>query len=157
MLGHEANHRGVGVASRTSDGVAAHYAIERELADRLRAAPADERARVYGEVYDELFRRLADHPQLTIDPAQRDREVCFKLRFVSRFLNEEACLMEIGAGDCAFSIRAAPRVRRAIVVDVSEVITSAARNAPNLEVVISDGASFRRCRLLGSAHGTFAP
>ena len=129
------------MADRSNKRIVAHYAIERELAARLRAAPANERARVYGEVYDELFRRVPDHPQLAIDPAQRDREVSQKLRLVSRFLDHHSCLMEIGAGDCAFSLRAVPMIRRAIVVDVSQVIVSAAQGMPNLEVVISDGTS----------------
>jgi SAM-dependent methyltransferase len=129
------------MADRSDDRIVAHYAIERELAGRLRAAPADERARIYGEVYDELFRRVPDHPQLAIDPAQRDLEVSQKLRFVSRFLDRSSCLMEIGAGDCVFSLRAAPMIRRGIVVDVSQVIVSAAQQTSNLEVVISDGTS----------------
>lgn len=129
------------MADRSDKRIVAHYAIERELAARLRAAPANERASVYGEVYDELFRRVPDHPQLVIDPAQRDREVSQKLRFVARFLDHDSCLMEIGAGDCAFSLRAAPMIRRGIVVDVSQVIVSAARGMSNLEVVISDGTS----------------
>jgi len=117
------------------------YTIEKELADRLRAAPADQRTRVYGEVYDELFQRIPDHPQLSIDSAKRSRQVHARLRFVSRFLNKESCLMEIGAGDCAFSIKAAPLIRRGIVVDVSKVIVSVAAEAANLDVVISDGVS----------------
>ena len=129
------------MADRPDQRIISHYTIERELAARLRAAPANERARVYGEVYDELFRRVPDHPQLAIDPAQRDREVRQKLRFVSRFLDHHSCLMEIGAGDCAFSLRAALAIRRGIVVDVSQVIVSAAQEMPNLEVVISDGTS----------------
>ena len=127
--------------SQSMDRVYEHYTIEKKLADRLRAAPADQRTRVYGEVYDELFRRIPDHPQLSIDSAERSRQVHAKLRFVSRFLNKESCLMEIGAGDCAFSINAAPLIRRGIVVDVSKVIVSAAADVANLEVVISDGVS----------------
>ena len=84
---------------------------------------------------------MPDHPQLSIDPAQRDHEVSQKLRFVSRFLDHRSCLMEIGAGDCAFSSRAAPMIRRSIVVDVSQVIVSASQGMSNLEVVISDGTS----------------
>jgi len=129
------------MADKSDERTVAHYTIECELAARLRAAPANERARVYGEVYDELFRRVPDHPQLSIDPAQRDREVRQKLRFVSRFLDHRSCLMEIGAGDCAFSLHAASMIRRGIVVDVSQVIVSAAQEMPNLEVVISDGTS----------------
>jgi hypothetical protein len=50
------------MADRPDQRIVAHYAIERELAARLRAAPANERARVYGEVYDELFRRCRITP-----------------------------------------------------------------------------------------------
>jgi SAM-dependent methyltransferase len=123
------------------DRVIEHYTIERKLADRLRAAPPDQRTKVYGEVYDELFKSVPDHPQLSIDPAQRNRQVLAKLRFVSRFLNEDSCLMEIGAGDCAFSTNAAPSIRRGIVVEVSEVIVSAATDVENPEVAITDGVS----------------
>ena len=49
--------------------------------------------------------------------------------------------MEIGAGDCAFSINAAHLIRLGIVVDVSEVIVSAAAGLENLEIVITDGVS----------------
>lgn len=118
-----------------------HYTIERKLADRLRAAPPDQRSKVYGEVYDELFRSIPDHPQLSIDPVQRKQEVLARLKFVSRFLNKDSCLMEIGAGDCAFSMNAAPLIRRGIVVDVSEVIVSAAAEVEKLEIVITDGVS----------------
>lgn len=129
------------MASRTIDSVRNHYVIERKLADRLRAAPADQRATVYGDVYDELFRSVPDHPQLSVDPRERERHVLGKLRFVSRFLTKDSCLMEIGAGDCLFSINAAPHIRRGVVVDVSEVIVSAAEKVANLDIVITDGVS----------------
>ena len=129
------------MTSRSMDDIAAHYVLERKLADRLRAAPADQRATVYGEVYDEMFRSIPDHPQFAVDPADRKRHVLAMFRFVSRFLTKESCLMEIGAGDCAFSINAAPMIRRGVVVDVSSVILSAAAEVENLEIAISDGVS----------------
>lgn len=129
------------MAGRSTDRIIEHYTIERKLADRLRAAPPDQRTKVYGEVYDELFKSVPDHPQLSIDPAERNRQVLAKLRFVSRFLDKDSCLMEIGAGDCVFSMNAAPSIRHGIVVDVSEIIVSAAADVENLEVVITDGVS----------------
>jgi SAM-dependent methyltransferase len=129
------------MTSRAMDSVRSHYVIERKLADKLRAAPASERSTVYGEVYDELFRSVPDHPQLSVDPAERERHVLGKLRFVSRFLTGDSCLMEIGAGDCLFSVNAAPLIRRGVVVDVSRVIVSAAAEVPNLDIVITDGVS----------------
>lgn len=126
---------------QSPESVLAHYKLERDLADRLRAAPADQRARVYGEVYDELFSTIKDHPQLSIDPAERTRHIAGKLRFVARFLTKESVLMEIGAGDCEFSIGASPLIRRGVVVDVSEVIVSAAAKVDNLDTVLTDGVS----------------
>ena len=40
------------------------FAVEKELADRLKAASREERTELYGMVYDELFRRLPDLPQV---------------------------------------------------------------------------------------------
>jgi SAM-dependent methyltransferase len=127
--------------TRSPERVLAHYTLERRLANRLLTAPSDQRAQVYGEVYDELFNSLPDHPQLSVDPGEREKQVLAKLRFVSRFLNKDSCLMEIGAGDCVFSINASPLIRRGIVVDVSEVIMSPAADAGNLEAVVTDGVS----------------
>ena len=52
--------------TRSPERLRLHYEVERELSDRLRAASAEERATLYGEVYDELFRRVEDHPQLVV-------------------------------------------------------------------------------------------
>ncbi len=126
---------------RPLDELEAQYLTERTLAHRLLAAPASERARIYGEVYDELFRLFPDHPQLGRDPAERTRQVDRKLRFVARFLSPDTCLMEIGAGDCVFSIRAATLVRSVIAIDVSSVIAPLAEPHDNMRVVLSDGTS----------------
>ena len=99
---------------RPNDRLYEHYTLERKLADRLRAVPPDQRPKIYGVVYDELFRSISYHPQFSADPAQRNRQVLAKLRFVSRFLNKNSCLMEVGAGDCAFSINAAPLIRHGL-------------------------------------------
>ena len=54
----------VGV-ERTPERVRAHYEIEMGLAASLRSANREDRKRLYGELYDELYRRVPDHPQLT--------------------------------------------------------------------------------------------
>ena len=129
------------LSTRSPDRVREHYRVERELALRLLEAPKEHRHRLYNDVYDELFRRVDDHPQLEIDPARRSREAARKFRFVSRFVRPESCVMEIGAGDCVFSHRAARVARRVIALDVSEVITAAAAGFPNIDVVLSDGTN----------------
>ena len=110
--------------TRTHEELEEQFLLERSLAQRLLSAPRAERARVYGDVYDELFRQVPNHPQLNRDPRQREREVDQKLRLVAPFLSPDTTLMEIGAGDCVFSIKAAGLVRQVVAVDVSTVITT---------------------------------
>jgi SAM-dependent methyltransferase len=129
------------VATRDEAALRHHYETERALADRLRAASPEERAAVYGEVYDELFRAVPDHPQLSISPADRQQKVEEKLRLVGRFLSPDTALVELGPGDCAFSVAVSRRVRQVYAVDVSEVIVQAAEPVANVEVRLSDGVN----------------
>lgn len=50
--------------TRTFEQLKEHYEIEKALADRLRSAGKEERKRLYLVVYDELFKRVPEHPQL---------------------------------------------------------------------------------------------
>ena len=91
---------------RSSEQLQEHYLIERELADRLRLAPRSKRRGLYGEVYDELFRRVEHHPQLhAANGAPRQREINGLLALMRGSLTSSTVLMEVGAGDCALAIR----------------------------------------------------
>lgn len=131
------------VEARSAQRLRAHYDIERELADRLRDAPAPERRRLYATLYDELFRRVPDHPQLTAHgtaPA-REREVDAQMRLLGRFLTPRTTLVEIGPGDCALSFRACATAREVIGVDVSAEITRRDDLPRNFQLRLSDGVS----------------
>jgi len=127
---------------RTQERVRAHYEIEVELADRLRRAPPEERRRLYGEVYDELFRRVPDHPQLVrredsgTQAAYAERQVAL----IREFLPEGGNYVEIGAGDCATVRRVARFASTAAAVEVSADIVPSDLPS-NVRVVISDGVS----------------
>jgi hypothetical protein len=41
-----------------------HYEVERELAVRLRSATREQRRSLYGSLYNELYQRVPQHPQL---------------------------------------------------------------------------------------------
>src|SRR5688572_4403412 len=58
--------------TRSARELREHYALERQLADRLRRAPRSQRPGLYSKVYDELFRRLPHHPQLQAAGTPRD-------------------------------------------------------------------------------------
>jgi SAM-dependent methyltransferase len=129
--------------TRSLDRKRAHYEIERELADRLRTASTDERLALYRTVYEALFARVPDHPQLTVTPddGRRRAEVEAELGFLERFTAPGIVFLEVGAGDCALAREVAKTARVVYAVDVSESITTAAADSREIEVIISDGVS----------------
>ena len=131
-----------GTTTRTLDQLRQHYAVERELADRLRSAPEDSRGRLYAECYDELFRRVPDHPQLTrkADPAEQHEAVETRARLVTHVLPRGGVFLEIGPGDCSLAIRMCERAADVYAVDVSAEITSHLSPPANFHLLLSSGA-----------------
>ena len=123
---------------RTAEELREHYEIEKELGDRLRHANQDERAAMYSQVYDELFRRVPKHPQLSgQNTADHERKVQALLRLVHPYLTPETVFMEMGAGDCALPRVVAPLVSKAYGLEVSEELTSKLPKSDRFEVLIS--------------------
>jgi SAM-dependent methyltransferase len=123
-----------------------HYLVERELAARLRNASKEERRELYSQVYDELLERVPHHPMLRprrdlAATGKRGRKVTQALEFVRRFLSPDHVLMELGAGDCAMSIRACSETPRVYAVEVSEQITSDVEPPDNFRLVLTDGCN----------------
>ena len=78
------------------------------------AAPRGERLRLYGPLYDELFRRVPNHPQLTRKVSEAERRAASddKFSLLARFIDQDTVFLEIGAGDCAFTLAVADRGAR---------------------------------------------
>jgi len=127
-------------ANRTPEQVRRHYEVERELADRLRNASRDERRSLYVSLYDELFRRLPDHPMLSESAADASAHVAGQMRFLRPLLKPDATLLEVGPGKCEVLLEAARYVRRVVGVDVARELTKNP-DAPNFELMISDGCT----------------
>lgn len=110
--------------SRTDAEVIEHYLVERDLADQLRNADAQERPALYGQVYDQLFKRLPHHPQLTRRTTADEIRVELdrQLGFLGLHVAPGDVVMEVGAGDGALSKLLAARCRSVIAVDVSALI-----------------------------------
>ncbi len=118
---------------------ARHYRVEKELAARLRDAPANERVTLYSVVYDELYRRLPDHPMLVAKAQQaqlRRDAVGRKLRLLRPYLKPSSVFMELGPGDCQLSMAVAPQVGEVIAAEVSEVISSREAWPANMRLAI---------------------
>jgi SAM-dependent methyltransferase len=129
--------------SRTTEQLRQHYEIEKELADQLRRATRQERSRLYPALYDELFRRVPYHPQLTrkASPQQAVAAVRAQMKLLCPFLQPESSYLEVGPGDCALALAVAPLVKQVYAIDVSDEITKGVTTPPNFSLILSDGVS----------------
>ena len=128
---------------RSPEGLRSQYNIERELANRLWHASRTDRKVLYSAVYDELFRRVPDHPQITrkLSSKAKQEETQRQLRMINRFLKTETTYAEIGAGDCSLAVAVAHRVAKVYAVDVSAEIADQSASPTNFQLIISDGIS----------------
>jgi SAM-dependent methyltransferase len=119
------------------------YQVEKALADRLRNASRSDRRELYSSAYEELFRRIPHHSQLTkkASPAQRALQIADQMRLLQPFLKPNTTFVEIGAGDCALSLAAAKQVKMVYAVDVSAAITHSTNPPANFKLILSDGTS----------------
>src|SRR3972149_6384290 len=109
---------------RTPDQIREHYEIEKQLAHRLRNSTSEERRTLYTSLYDELFRSVPHHPQLTAksSPEESAGKVAYELKHLQPFLKSDTIFLEIGPGDCALSFAVAKLVKTIYAIDVSEEI-----------------------------------
>jgi len=129
---------------QTKDQIREHYEIERSLADRLRFASREERRTLYTEVYDELFRRVPHHPQLTerINIEKRRAAAAHQAKFLCAIgRKKRPVYLEVGPGDCLTSLVMAERAEKVYAVDVSTEITKNISAPPNFSLILSDGCS----------------
>jgi len=129
-------------STRSPADVEDQYRVEVELADRLRSAPRAQRLGLYGALYDELYRRVPSHSQLTrkVSEAERRGAIAIRMGMIRRFINPETVFLEIGAGDCSLTLAVARLARKCYALDVSREILSGVRD-PKIETVLSDGCS----------------
>jgi SAM-dependent methyltransferase len=117
-----------------------HFEVERELASRLKAATRLERPTLYAVLYEELFKRVPDHPRLTRrdTPEESKRAVNARLNFVKHLLTPATVFLEIAPGDCRFAFEVATHAGRVIGLDISDQ-TGGLSPPPNFELVVFDG------------------
>lgn len=128
---------------RTFKQLREHYEIEKKLANRLINSSRKERRYLYTTLYDELFRRVTHHPQLTRKKDSKSRFVSIyrQMTLLKNFLKPEFIFLEIGPGDLSLSIEMTRHVKKVFAVDVSEEITKDEIIPKNFKLIISDGCS----------------
>jgi SAM-dependent methyltransferase len=132
------------IETRSIEELRAHYEVEKELANRLRGAARDDRRHLYRSVYNELFQRVQNHPQLTrkTTPESHTWAIQRQLKLVEPFLPlGQATFLEVGAGDCALSAAVAQRAESVISIDVSDEVVTGVDLPSNVRVLLSDGVS----------------
>lgn len=119
-----------------------HYEIEKALAGQLRAADRGERSRLYKSVYNELFQRVPDHPQLTrlANANARARDLNRQMTLLRRFTSPGMTYLELGAGDCSVALEMAKAAARVYAVEVSDEITRGLDAPTNFTLLITDGS-----------------
>src|SRR5208283_2928145 len=107
--------------TRPPERLIAHYELERRLAERLRASSSDERARLYTDVYSELFAKLPDHPQNKPGGGPQSGRIAKEVRLLRPLLTPTSVCLELGCGDAALSLALASMIGTAIALDITDV------------------------------------
>ncbi|HET6463146.1 MAG TPA: class I SAM-dependent methyltransferase [Candidatus Krumholzibacteria bacterium] len=131
------------VSDRNLADLKRHYDVERALGDRLRTLPPAERRAMYGEIYNELFARVPDHPQLTrkVSPERSRLKTLGEFRLIQKFIKPGSAFLEIGAGDGAVTLYVAKHVRTATALDVSDIILKDVAAPSNVRLMVFDGCN----------------
>jgi SAM-dependent methyltransferase len=128
------------VRGRSSEQILEHYVIEKELAERLRNAPAEERPTLYRQVYEELFRRVPHHP-LTENAPEDPETVAERGGLLRGFLSPGSTYLEIGPGSGSVARLIQPHASRVFLVDVTDAGLRGSELPPRTEFFFSDGLS----------------
>ena len=128
---------------RTPEQILNHYLVEKEIADRLKAADRAGRSRIYSGMYDEFFARVPDHPRLLSvrDPSSLAAHNQKKLALVERFVGPETDFVEFAPGDCTFAYRVCGMARTVIGVDISDQSVKSTPPPANFRLLVYDGFS----------------
>lgn len=128
---------------RSFNQIEEHYIIEKALAGKLLNSTKEDRQYLYTSLYDELYRRVPHHSQLTrkSSPEITAWIVAQRMQLLERFLSPQKTYLEIGVGDCSLAIEVAKYVKKVYALDVSTEITKQVIFPSNVDFVISDGCS----------------
>lgn len=131
------------MTARSAERIREHYEIEKRLARRLMRADRVARRSLYTALYDELFERVPDHPQILEreDSGLEQRRVHGSVRFVAPLLRNGGTYLELGAGVGTVARQIAAVADKVYALDVSPSIMSAESLPPNMRFVLSDGTS----------------
>ncbi len=117
--------------NRSLESFRRQYEVEKDLHGRLMNSTRAERTKLFAELYDELFRRVPDHPRLTRrDTEERSRRaVAARMNILRPHLGGVKTFMEIAPGDCRLAYEMCQHVEQVIALDISDQ-SGGQQNAP---------------------------
>lgn len=118
-----------------------HFEVERELAQRLKNSTREQRVELYKTLYEELFRRVPDHPRLTRleTPESLQKAVEARMNLLKPFLKNVETFLEFAPGDCRLAYEVAKYVRMVFAVDISDQSGNPDRPPENFKLIVYDG------------------
>ena len=117
--------------NRPLESLRHQYEVEKDLHGRLMNSTRAERTKLFAELYDELFRRVPDHPRLTRRDTEEysRRAVAARMNILRPHLAGVKTFMEIAPGDCRLAYEMCQHVERVIALDISDQ-SGGQQNAP---------------------------
>lgn len=128
---------------RSVEQLKEHYEVEKKLASQLLNSTKAERQYLYSALYDELYREVPHHTQLTrkSSPESSAWIVAQRMQLLKQYLSSDKTYLEIGPGDCHLAIEVAKHTKKVYAVDVSTEITKQVNLPSNFYFILSDGCS----------------
>jgi SAM-dependent methyltransferase len=129
--------------NRSFEQVLNHYLVEKSIAEKLKKSTRAERKLIHSTMYEELFRKVPDHPRLT---RRQSVELTSnankgKLHHVNKFLKGSTVFVEFAPGDCKFAFEVAKRVKCVLGVDISDQRNLAETSPDNFRLIVYDGCN----------------
>lgn len=118
-----------------------HYELEKALAERIKAAPASDRARIAGEAMDTVFREIPWHPMLTLPADEYRKRLARKIAAFSPWIPSGKDLLDIGCGKGEMTAAFAGRSKTCTGIDVSAEILKGAPRIPNVTYIVMDAVT----------------
>lgn len=115
-----------------------HYELEKRLAERIRCAPASDRARIAGEAMDTIFREIPWHPLLTLPGDEYHKRLARKIAEFSRWVPYGKDILDIGCGKGEMTAAFAARSNSCTGIDVSAEILKDAPKDANVTYLVMD-------------------
>lgn len=118
-----------------------HYLVEKTIAEKLNNSTKEERKKIYPNMYDELFRKVPNHPRLkrSRDAELSKNAIHNNFSLIKRYLTKSKIVAEFGSGDCKFLYSISEYCKYVYGIDISDQRDPSDKPPKNFKLIIYDG------------------